>query len=143
MDIMAGLTAVGQALSIVKQLRDIEKSTDEAGWKLALAEMQGALADAKLALVEAQEKSNDQDQEITRLKAQFRRREETVEIKGFRYSLGEHGEPVGLPYCPRCMEVDGLLMRLADATGRHGRTHVCPQCKADYPGAAEYLPRKV
>jgi len=49
MDIMTGISAVAQALNIVKSLREVEKGFDAAEFKLKIAELNSTLADAKLA----------------------------------------------------------------------------------------------
>jgi len=55
MDLLSGLSAASTAISIAKDLREIDKSVDEATYKLKLAELTEALVDAKLALSEAKE----------------------------------------------------------------------------------------
>ncbi len=50
MDISAGLVALGHAVGIAKDLRDIERGVDEASFKLKLAELIEALAESMIAL---------------------------------------------------------------------------------------------
>ncbi|MDO6457020.1 hypothetical protein Q4560_11500 [Celeribacter halophilus] len=53
MDILTGLSAATQAIGIAKELRDIDRSVDEASFKLKLADLTEALADTKIALADA------------------------------------------------------------------------------------------
>jgi hypothetical protein len=50
MDIMTGLSAVAQALNVANWLRGIEKEFDAAEFKIKIADLYSALADAKVAL---------------------------------------------------------------------------------------------
>ena len=59
MDFMSGLSAASTAISIAKDLREIDRSVDEASYKLKLAELTAALADTKLALTEARQKMSE------------------------------------------------------------------------------------
>jgi hypothetical protein len=67
MDIAAGLTLLGQATSIVKNLRNIEKGFDVAALKVQMAELYGTLADVKIALSDARETIHERDKEIREL----------------------------------------------------------------------------
>ena len=64
MDIIGGLTAAKLALDLAKDLRAIDRSVDEATFKLKLADLTSALADAQLALSEAKVKMADLEKEL-------------------------------------------------------------------------------
>ncbi len=64
MDIIGGLTAVKLALDLTKDLRDIDRSIDEAGFKLKLAELTSALADTQVALADAKIKLSDLQEKL-------------------------------------------------------------------------------
>ncbi len=68
MDIIGGLTAAKLALDLVKDLREIDKSIDEATFKLKLAELTSALADTKVALSDAKLSLQEKDEAIASLK---------------------------------------------------------------------------
>jgi hypothetical protein len=53
MDIVGGLSALSQAVTLLRDLRDIDREVDEAAFKLKVAEIQNGLADAKIALADA------------------------------------------------------------------------------------------
>jgi hypothetical protein len=64
---MAGLSALSQALSVAKDLREIGRSYDEATFKIRVADIQVALSDAKIALSEANLRIAELEGEISAL----------------------------------------------------------------------------
>ncbi|HKL65364.1 MAG TPA: hypothetical protein VJ886_04560 [Roseovarius sp.] len=52
-DVVGGLTAAKPALGLAKDLREIDKSIDEATYKMKLAELMSALAETQTTLAEA------------------------------------------------------------------------------------------
>ena len=136
LDIPGALSGVSTALTIVKQLNDIDKKVDEAGFKLRIAEATAALAEAKLGLIDAQEEIKSKDREIAELKAGFKRKEETVERKGFRYRADKEGNPIGHAFCPVCMEAGSFIpMNEAHEAGRPTK---CPKCKGNFGHVSAY-----
>ncbi|SHH29941.1 hypothetical protein [Cognatishimia maritima] len=67
MDIMSGLSAASTAIGIAKDLREIDRSVDEASYKLKIAELVSLLADAKLSLSEAKQQVASLEEEILNL----------------------------------------------------------------------------
>ena len=67
MDIIGGLTAAKLALDLAKDLRQIDRSVDEASFKLKLADLTTALADTQVALAEARVQMIDKEAEIRKL----------------------------------------------------------------------------
>lgn len=51
------------------------------------------------------------DREIERLQTAFHRKDETIEVNGMPCKRGADGKPQGYPFCPRCLEMKGVLMR--------------------------------
>ena len=68
MDIIGGLSAAKIALDLAKDLREIDKSVDEAGFKLKIAELVSAVADTKVALADAKEQIHELQHEIRSLR---------------------------------------------------------------------------
>jgi len=68
MDLISGLTAASQAIQIVKDLRSIDRSVDEATFKLRLSELTVALADTKIALSEARVSLAEKEAELVELR---------------------------------------------------------------------------
>jgi hypothetical protein len=63
-DISAGLTLIGQAIGIVKDLREIDKGFDVAAIKAQMADLYSTLADVKIALSDARETIHERDRRI-------------------------------------------------------------------------------
>ncbi|ASP55445.1 hypothetical protein CDO31_29295 (plasmid) [Sinorhizobium meliloti] len=127
---------VATAVGIVKDLRGIEQGLDKAEMKARLADVLSTLADVKMALIDAQEESREKDAQIERLRGNFAIKEKTIRFDGFSMLAFEDGKPRGMPFCPRCEAVDGILIHLADARGSDCQ---CPQCKATYSRVPRYL----
>ena len=68
MDLVGGLTAVRLAIDIGKDLRSIDRSVDEATYKLKLADLSSALADAQMALSEAKLRLGQLEMELDSLR---------------------------------------------------------------------------
>lgn len=64
MDIIGGLTAAKLALDLTKDLREIDRSVDEATFKLKLAELTFALADTQVALAAAKVKVSELEEAL-------------------------------------------------------------------------------
>jgi hypothetical protein len=99
MDILSGLSAASTAINIAKDLRDIDRSVDEATYKLKIAELVSALADTKLSL-------SDAKQEISSLKQELA-------------TLNE-GEA-----CPVCRSGRLVVTNVEKWDGRTRETHTC------------------
>jgi hypothetical protein len=64
MDVIGGLTSAKLALDLAKDLREIDRSVDEAAYKLKLADLTSALADTQLALADAKIRISDLEAEL-------------------------------------------------------------------------------
>ncbi|NEK36296.1 hypothetical protein [Rhizobium leguminosarum] len=131
MDVTGTLTAIGTALSVVKQLTEIDAHFDKADLKLKVAEITSALAQAKLGLVDAEEVIRAKDSEIKKLWDQLKyKAENTTRLDSMLYDT-EDGQPVGRPYCPVCEEKGSLIKIIQDLVGP-GRLFNCPKCKSNF-----------
>lgn len=131
MDIAGTITAVGSALKIVKELREIDAHLDQASLKLKVAELTEALAEAKLGLVDVAEELKAKDTIIAQLNERMRyRAENLIDHKGFRYQQVD-GVPKGRPYCPVC-ETKGIYVMVAQDRNTSGHPYKCPSCRADF-----------
>ncbi len=70
-EIVSGLNAANLAAQLIKDLKQIDRSIDEATFKLKLAELTEALADTKIALSEVREILATRDAEIRALREQL------------------------------------------------------------------------
>ncbi len=131
MDIPGTITAITASITALKGLREINAEYDKAELKAQLADVMSSLADAKIALSEAQEVIAGQSKEISVLKTTFEKSAKLVEHRGYKYETNEKGQPKGEPFCPRCEQRDGFLMRLSQSKGAVTELQ-CPECKSIY-----------
>ena len=61
MDIVTALSAISQAVTIAKTVREIDKGFDQAEYKAKIADILGLLADTKLALIDAKQNAEKSD----------------------------------------------------------------------------------
>ena len=73
-DIATGLAATASALSVIKEIKDIDKALSQAELKAKLAEVYTNLADVKMALSDAREALHAKDSEIRELEAKLKAR---------------------------------------------------------------------
>jgi hypothetical protein len=142
MDFMGAIATSTKAIEGLKLLMSLEKTFDEASFKLRIADITSNLADLKIALTEAKSEAADKDAEILRLKKEFAFAvENTIMVHGFRYEKSSRGNAQGMPFCPRCEKVDGRLMNLAKSglSAAALQKAVCPQCKSEFGRVNGYL----
>ena len=63
-EIIAGVGALSNAITIVKTLREADKAYDQASLRLQLADLLDKLADGKVALVEARQELDAAESQI-------------------------------------------------------------------------------
>ena len=133
MDIMNGLTAVSKAIDIARALKGIEGHVNDATFKLQIAELHSALADAKIALADAREELASKESEIKRLNEIQGSKMRVVAYKGYNFGIDVENTPIGRPFCPICEQKQNLQVQLVRGSSTHD---LCPSCKgiyADYP----------
>ena len=91
--------------------------------KGATVEAQEKIMELREAVIELQEENLALRQEATELRSQLKLKGE-VQFDGAVYWRVEEGNRIG-PYCQRCFDVEGKLIRLQD----YGRTWYCLQCQ--------------
>lgn len=130
-DFAAALSALGSALTIAKELREIDVHFDKAELKLKIADLTQALANAQIGLVDAREALQKKDAELSAARELLRfRDEQTVLENGYRYRATDAGEPIGHPYCAACLAGGIWIETVTSHTP--GMPIVCPKCDADY-----------
>jgi hypothetical protein len=127
--IVAALQSVRAASDIVKGLRAVEASYQQAEFKTKIAELAELLADARLSVVDAQEEIQKLRQRITELELAEELRDKLTMRDGVYYLLV--GATEKGPYCVRCYESDQRLMPLTELPWHFqdfGRWK-CPECE--------------
>ncbi|KPF41550.1 hypothetical protein IP80_21135 [beta proteobacterium AAP65] len=125
------LSSLKTATEITKLIRESDVSLEKAELKMKLAELMGALADAKIEMTAVQETISDRDQRIAELEDSFEKKASVFRHYDAYYIEGEAGSPLGQPHCLRCWDVDHKLFALHfDHKDRFSK--VCPKCSSKY-----------
>lgn len=135
---MATISPASKSIEIAKAIRDIDLKVGQADLKGKAADLISALADVKISLVEANDQLHAAEKEIERLKETLRRKDQLVESRGFLYRSRTDGSPQGNPACPVCLEKEARIF-FTTPTHDSGRPLQCPNCRAKYFDATEYL----
>lgn len=135
-DVPVVLQSIGAAIGIAKAVAEAKGEWNRADLRLQMAEVTNTLADAKIALTEAQTELYAKDQEIERLKAAFARKDETVEFQGKYFRKGADGKPRGRAFCPVCWDAGRPFLLDRDKGMRGNMT--CARCKSDFNSVGEF-----
>lgn len=131
MDIMTAISVATRSIEALNALKNIDKALGEAELKGRAANLLSDVADLKISLLEAREEIARRDAEISKLKASFQLRTESLRHNEMLYEKGPDGKPAGQPFCPRCEQIDGTMIKLTYDEGMRGSA-ICPQCKAKF-----------
>lgn len=127
------LTSLKVATDLTKILKEADLSFEAAEWKLKLAGITDALADAKIASAEVKDIISEKDEEIRSLKEALELKTKLTKQGDAYYLIDDDGKPNGDPYCLNCWESKHVLRHLAVASGNI-RARQCPSCKNIYNG---------
>ncbi len=136
MDIVGSLAVAGQALDIVKKLREIDDDLKSAEVKLQLADLYGKLAEVRMALADAQTELRAKDAEIAKLKEVNDGKLKTFMHNGYRFGVDEAGNPLARAFCPACL-ANGQQIIISRGLGGHD---LCPKCSGTYSSRDVTLP---
>lgn len=77
------LSTASHAISLVQELRGVDREFNQAELKLKIADLTSTLADLKITLTQAKSDAHEMEAEIARLKSLHRRLvDETIELNG-------------------------------------------------------------
>lgn len=119
------------ATDIAKAIRDTDVAIERAELRLRLAEMIGALADAKIEVTEVQELLRDKEHELRELKDAFESKDELVKRYDGYYVKDENGQAVGEPYCVSCWQTKHKRFNLQYVAGDR-QLKACVSCGSKY-----------
>jgi len=136
-EIVSALSGIKTAMDIGKGILAAGSSLDHAQLKLELADMMGALADARVAVVEAQETTSALQLEVKRLDEALEIKQKVVKDGSAYFDIGADGKSTGGGYCMRCWEVDKKLRHLAHPSFS-SKPSSCPACKTEYDEGQTY-----
>ena len=128
MDVVA---LIQQAMEAARKIRELAKTVENADFKMALAELTDALAEAKLESVDLKIALADARQQAADLEAKLQQKQhgEPQVVDGLYEFPDKDGR-----FCTRCWDVDQRQVRVADMPSQFhfaGRWR-CPGCQAKY-----------
>jgi len=123
------LTTLTAVLGTAKKLSEISKKIKDAEVRELIADLRSQLADLKTEIADLKTE-NQQLKESKDRKTQVESLRPKLEDKWGMYSLtvDAEGRKAGTLFCPRCFDVDGILV---SPNRVNDRTYRCPQCKAE------------
>ena len=129
MDIVTGISAASEALKIVKTLKDVENSLDNAEFKLRVVGLIDHLLEAKEALQDAKERERKLSKQIYDLKEQLRDQQRHEDDQGMLFELDADGDRSGEPFCNKCY-VDSNKQKKFRLIRKAGDRpyYQCPKC---------------
>ena len=116
--ISAALSSIKIATDIAKMIRESSTSLEKAELNLKTAELISSLADTKIQLADIKQVLLDRDEKIISLEGAMRARESLVYDQPYYWQVS--GETKTGPYCQKCYDVDGKLVRLQGSTSTRG-----------------------
>lgn len=117
------LGSLKTATEIAKWLKDSTVTIEQAETKLKLAELIGALADAKLEVAEIQELLLEKDKRIKELEDFQEIRNKMIWRDSVYYQKSDEGEDG--PYCPQCYDSNKKVIRLQNYGTGHWHCMTC------------------
>jgi hypothetical protein len=138
--IAAVITSVKRAIDIAKTLGNIQKSYNEAEYKVKIVELTDTLVEAKERLVDVKKENVDLREELASMKLSLNIRSKLTR-SGNTYIV-QNGAIEGYgsgPFCTQCFDSEEKLValhsknRAIGTTGRHGKIYSsqhleCPKC---------------
>lgn len=121
------LSSLKTATEIAKFVRETDSSLEKAETKLKLADLIGALADAKIEAAGIQQVILERDEQIRELTAELKLKSDLKWRQPYYYMLGSDGTESH--FCQHCRDSDGKLARLH--TDGKGYFH-CSVCNGHF-----------
>jgi len=121
------LGSIKTATDIARFIKDSDLSLEKAETKLKLADLIGALADAKMEVIGVQQTLAEAETRIRELETRLDTKAK-VQWKEPSYWLETETGPEG-PFCQKCYDTEGKLVRLQ---GDDDGYFECKSCKSSY-----------
>ncbi|MCP4494493.1 MAG: hypothetical protein GY820_45420 [Gammaproteobacteria bacterium] len=113
--IATALSSIKTATEIAKYIKDGEKSLEQAEYKLKVAELVGALADAKIEIAGIQDVILEKDREIEKLEGKLVLKQVMVWERPYYWKEENQGRDG--PFCQQCYDNEGKVIRLQGSDG--------------------------
>lgn len=110
--VAAFLVSIKNATDIAKAIKGADVSLEKAEFKLKLAELIEALAEAKMQAADVQEIIREKDKEIDTLRKAFELKSTLVKYGNAYYEKNNIGIAINEPYCLYCWEANQKALHL-------------------------------
>ena len=131
--ITAVLSNIKVATDIAKALRESDISIERAELRLKLAEMIGALADAKMEIIDIQQLLTEKESQLAALEEAFQSKDSLLKRYDAYYLADSKGDPIGAAFCMNCWQIRHKKYNL-HYTASDVHTKVCGACNTKYDG---------
>ena len=140
MSVTSALVGIKNAIDIARIIKDSNYSIEKAEINLKIADLIGALADAKVAIATIQEDIAEKDSEIMKLKNALKISDNIFyESPYYFIRIDDESERDG-PFCQKCYDSNRKLLRLQSQKIKG--YWLCKECENDYMDK-DYVETKV
>lgn len=130
MSVTSALVGIKNAIDIARIIKDSNSSIEKAEINLKIADLIGALADAKVAIATIQEDMAEKDAEITKLKNELKISGNIFyESPYYFIKVDDKSERDG-PFCQKCYDSNRKLIRLQSQETKG--YWLCKECENGY-----------
>jgi hypothetical protein len=117
------LTSIKTATEIARLIKDSDNSLEQAEYKLKIADLVGALVDAKLEIASIQDLILEKDKENIDLRNKLNLKNKIIWHPPY-YFIEENEERSG-PYCQQCYDNNEKLIRLQSSGNGIWKCYTC------------------
>lgn len=136
-EITTAVSSVKTAYEIAKGMSALKELMGNTEAKMKIVELMDTLVKAKSDLVEIKEKLVEKDNTIIELKKQLSLKDSIIFEEPFYWKKLE-GDAKDGPYCAKCYDVSGKLIRLIKKSGYSTGSHQCFECQNWYGKGEDY-----
>jgi len=135
MDLSLLITQTKTAVDIAKFIKNSSDTLDKSGQKLKLAELIEALADIKMETAEIKSLIIEKDEKIQLLENQLKLKNDLKYVAPHYWLINSDEEKDG-PFCQKCYDSDGKLIRLQ---GGNNDRWECRNCKGYFDEGSSHI----
>ena len=110
-EIATMLTSIRAATDIAKSIQESTSTLNEAQVNLQIADLINALADTRIDIANLNEQIQEKDAKIKELQSEIDLQGNMEWKAPYYFKIGSNDEKDG-PYCQKCYDLDGKLLRL-------------------------------
>jgi len=124
---------LGQLAGGIKRLQTISKELSEVELQDVILEQKRLLLDAKEEILSLREEKSHLAEKVKTIEDRRAFMAGLITVDGFKYD-SEDGQPIGLPYCPKCEVSEGKFYRLSRGNAQYSS---CANCGVTHNAAQD------